>query len=242
MRIDDLQRDPLGQALLAYHQKGHQAMIHVYSDIAIDDVLAARYLWRTYDEMPHWEQLALQECRGRVMDIGAGAGSHSLWLEEQGNEVVAVDVSPGAVQVMQERGVRQVVHEDFRVLEVGRFDTLLLLMNGIGLVGDFHGLNAFFTQARTLLKPGGQILLDSSDIRYLYESEGMSLPLTNGRYHGIITYQMAYEDIQGDPFDWLYVDFATLARQATHLGWTCECLTEGPHYEYLARLSPNQSR
>lgn len=238
MLIEDSKRDPLGAAMLAYRQGQTNAVIQVYSDIAIDDVIPVRYLFRAFDDMPAWEQLALETCCGRVLDLGAGAGSHALWLQAQGYEVVAVDNSPGAVAIMQERGVRVVWHADFQHLAIDDpFDTVLLMMNGIGVVGDLKGLNAFLSSARHLLKPGGQILLDSSDIRYLYEAEAVPLPLPDGRYHGIIGYQMTFGAVQGEAFSWLYLDFHKLARQAEHLGWRCECLAKGSHFEYLARLT-----
>lgn len=237
MRIDDPRRDPLGQAMLAYLGGQPQATVQVYSDVAIDDVIPARYLLRGYDEMPAWERQALRHCRGRVLDVGAGSGSHALWLQEQGLEVVALDVSPGAVDVMQQRGVQQVLHGDIFDYEGEPFDTLLLMMNGIGLVGDLHGLNDFLQMAARLLKPGGQILLDSSDIRYLYEAEGITLPLADGRYHGIIGYQMTFGPVQGEAFAWLYLDFPKLEQHAQHFGYQCRRLAQGSHYEYLAQLT-----
>ena len=223
--------------MLAYQDGDTSAVVQVYSDIAIDDIIPARYLFRTYEDMPAWEQLALQYCQGHTIDIGAGAGGHALWLQEQGKPVTAVDISPGAVTVMQQRGLKNTLHADFRDLPLADYDTWLLLMNGIGLVGDLIGLNSFLELAQTQLPPHGQILLDSSDIMYLYESEGIELPLADGRYHGIIGYQMSYESAQGEPFPWLYLDFPKLNHHAKHFGFSCELLMEGPHYEYLARLT-----
>ena len=237
MRIEDPQRDPFGAALRAYQSGQRNATVQVYSDIAIDDVMPVRYLFRNYEEMPAWEQAALQACRGRVLDLGAGAGGHALWLQAAGHEVVALDQSPGAVEVMQQRGLQAVWHADYRDLAGETFDTLLLMMNGIGVVGDLKGLNEFLTLARGWLRPGGQILLDSSDIRYLYETEGVALPLPDGRYHGVIQYQMTFGAVQGDAFRWLYLDYRKLVKQAEHAGWRCACLAKGPHYEYLARLT-----
>jgi len=238
MLIEDPHRDPLGAAMLAYLRGQSNATIQVYSDIAIDDVIPVRYLFRAFEEMPTWEQTALRACRGRVLDLGAGAGSHALWLQSQGHAVVAVDNSPGAVAVMKDRGLAEVWHTDFEQLNGNdRFDTVLLMMNGIGVVGNLKGLNRFLTKAKNLLRSGGQILLDSSDIRYLYEAEGVELPLPDGRYHGIIGYQMTFADVQGEAFSWLYLDFKKLAKQAEHLGWCCQCLATGPHFEYLARLT-----
>jgi len=237
VKIIDSQRDPFGQAMLAYQQGDTSAVVQVYSDIAIDDVIPARYLFRSHEEMPAWEQLALAHCKGHTLDIGAGAGGHALWLQEQGQRVTAVDISPGAVEVMQTRGLKQAVHADFREMALTGYDTWLLLMNGIGLVGDLKGLNAFFELAKRNLPSHGQILLDSSDILYLYESEDMEPPSPDNRYHGIIGYQMSFGQAQGEPFQWLYLDFAKLNQHAKHFGFECELLTEGHHYEYLARLT-----
>ncbi len=240
MLIKDSKQDPMGQAMLAYLHGDQRAVVQVYSDIAVDDVIPARYLFRSFSAMPAWERMALEQCRGDVLDVGAGAGIHSLWLQHQGYLVQAMDVSPGAVEVMQARGVKKALHEDIYTYQGPPVDTLLLLMNGIGLVGDLHGLNQFLDQAKGWLKPGGQILLDSSDISYLYESEELSLTLPEGRYHGIIRYQMTFGAIQGEAFDWLYLDYPKLVQHATHHGYSCSCLHKGPHYEYLARLIPKE--
>ena len=235
MKIEDVKRDPMGQAMLAYLAGDKHAHVNVYSDLAIDDEIPARYLFRTYDEMPQWERKALSYCQGSVLDVGAGAGSHALWLQGQGHEVLAMDISPGAVETMRQRGVKRPWHGDLFEFDGEQYDTLLLMMNGIGLVGDLHGLNQFLQSARRWLKPGGQILMDSSDIRYIYESDLTTMP--NDRYHGIIGYQMSFGHIQGEAFSWLYLDFEKLTQHASHFGFKCECLALGSHYEYLARLT-----
>lgn len=218
----------------AYLQGQLDATVKVYSDIAVDDNIPVAYLFRSYSQMPAWEQKALDLCRGSVLDIGAGAGSHSLELQHRGLSVKGIDISPGAVEVMKIRGVEQAEHVSFWEYPQEKFDTLLLLMNGIGLVGNFKGLNAFFEQAKTMLKPGGQILLDSSDIKYLYNDLGISPP--NDIYYGLIEYQMAFKRSISEKFSWLYLDFPRLMKHTKHFGLKCEILHEGPHYEYLARI------
>lgn len=235
--ITDPAADPMGQAILAYLNGNRQATIAVRSDLALDDVLPAQYLFRPYEDMPPWERAAIDTCYGRVLDIGAGAGSHSLALQARGHQVTALDISPGAVAAMQRRGVKDPIHQDlWSWAPAVPYDTLLLMMNGIGLVGDLKGLNRFLERVRPWLAPGGQILLDSSDIRYLYDDAEASLPAPQDRYYGIVRYQMSFETATGLPFDWLYVDWERLKRHAHHFGYQVERLQAGAHHEYLARL------
>jgi SAM-dependent methyltransferase len=125
--------------------------------------------FRTAEQMPELEWIALQHCRGRILDIGAGAGSHALALQQLGQDVTALEISPLSAAVIKTRGVHKVLCKDFFALaHTRRYDTLLLLMNGIGIAGNLIGLRAFLRQARALSRPGATLLFDSSDISYLY--------------------------------------------------------------------------
>ena len=230
--------DPIGVALLAYYETGDDTVISVQMDIADEDVLAPSYFFRTYDQCPELEQIALQHARGKVLDVGAGAGSHSLYLQQQGLDVTAIDVSPNSVDVMQQRGLLKVKLINFYELTGDSFDTLLFLMNGIGLVQTLDGFDAFFAHARKLLAPNGQILLDSSDLIYMFEDEdGTYLIDLNEKYHGEVEFDLSYRNIIGEPFSWLYVSEDLLIDAAKANGFNCEILQEGPHYDYLAKLT-----
>lgn len=235
--ITSASRDPFGVAMWDYMKGNHQAVVKVWSDIAIDDEIPVRYLFRTRSQMPEWEQRALDECRGKVLDVGAGAGSHALALQHDGLEVDALDISPGAVEMMKTRGVNSPIHQSIWEVPDSQYDTLLMMMNGIGLVGDLKGLNKFLKEATKWLAPGGQILMDSSDIAYLFEDNPEKLRAKNQPYYGIIHYQMSFGKATGEPFDWLYIDFPRLEKHARVFGYKAEKLAEGPHYEYLARLT-----
>ncbi|WP_426059987.1 class I SAM-dependent methyltransferase [Hymenobacter sp. B1770] len=234
--------DILGQALLAYHHGQAEATLTVHCNVADDEPLPAAYFFRTLLQMPELERLALDECRGRVLDLGAGAGCHSLELQSRGFDVKAVDVSAGAVQVMTERGVRTVARHDlFAPLpDTERpYDTIVLLMNGLGLTGSLAGLDKFLVHARTLLAPGGQILATSSDVRYLYEDEDGALMLNlNGPYYGEVEYSLSYADNTGASFPWLFVDAALLNDAAETAGYTADFLGEDDDEQYLVRLTP----
>jgi SAM-dependent methyltransferase len=235
--------DILGQALLDYHHGKTPASVTVHCSAAEDEPLPAEYFFRTLLQMPDLERQALDECRGRVLDLGAGAGCHSLELQGRGFTVKAVDVSAGAVQVMAERGVRTVARHDLfapRAASELPYDTILLLMNGLGLTGTLEGLEKFLAHARTLLAPDGQILATSSDVSYLYEDEDGALVFNlNGPYYGEVEYTLSYAGHTGEPFPWLFVDAALLADTAAAVGFTAEFLGEDENEQYLVRLIPS---
>jgi SAM-dependent methyltransferase len=194
--------------------------------------MPVKIYFRSMDEMPELEWVALQHCRGRILDIGAGAGSHSLALQQLGQEVTALEISPLSAGIIKERGVRQVRCQDFFGLDgKEKYDTLLLMMNGIGLAGTLEGLRAFLRKARALLRPGGTLVFDSSDISYLYEGNPPPAP----GYYGELLYQYEYQRQLSDPFHWLFVDRHTLARIAAAEGWQMELLFEDKQDQYLVK-------
>ncbi|WP_019948483.1 class I SAM-dependent methyltransferase [Hymenobacter aerophilus] len=234
--------DPLGHALLDYQQGRLSATLAVHSSVTDEEVLPAAYFFRPLWEMPDLERTALEHCQGRVLDLGAGAGCHALELQARGFAVKAVDISPGAVQVMQQRGVREVACHDLfdpaLAQQNERFDTLLMLMNGLGLTGTLEGLEQFLQHAKTLLNPGGQILATSSDISYLYEDEDGALVFNlNGPYYGEVRYSMQYGTEQGAEFSWIFADPSLLQDCATAAGYEVEFVEEDEQQQYLVRLS-----
>lgn len=234
--------DILGRALLDYQHGRQQTTLTVHCSVADDEPLPAAYFFRTLLQMPELERQALDECRGRVLDLGAGAGAHTLELQgRKFAEVKAVDVSAGAVAVMQARGVREVARHslfDPKLTHDRPYDTLLLLMNGLGLVGTLAGLDKFLAHARTLLAPGGQILATSSDVAYLYEDEDGAVVLDlNGPYHGEIEYTLSYQGQMGEPFPWLFVEAALLQDAAEAAGYAAEFIGHDEQQQYLVRLT-----
>lgn len=196
--------------------------------------MPVKIYFRNSNDMPELEWVALQQCRGRILDIGAGAGSHALALQHLGLDVTALDISPLLTQLMKKRGVRNVICRDFFKLRNGRYDTLLLLMNGIGLAGNLDGLRRFLGKARRLLRPGGQLVFDSSDIAYLYHGH----PPRSGEYYGAIFYQYEYRRKQSDWFQWLFIDRKTLDKIATEEGWAVETVYDSGREHYLVRCRP----
>lgn len=228
----------MGAAILDYQTKGKAGKLSILSSMFEEDEMPVKHLFRNLEEMPMLEQKALSLAKGKVLDVGAGAGCHALALQAQSIAVKAIDISPLSCEAMELRGVMdaECINLFDEHLETG-FDTILLLMNGTGIAGKIENLPALFNRLKALLNKGGQILIDSSDIKYIYENEDGSFDINlNAAYYGEVDYQMVYKDVKGDTFDWLYVDFPLLKSIAESCGLHGELIAEGEHYDYLARF------
>lgn len=231
-------KDPMGAAIYDFYEKGQAGRLRVFSPQFDEDEIPVETLFREFDEMPPLEQEALRLAEGNILDVGAGSGCHSLALQDMNKNVLAIDISPLAVQVMQESGVTAEQVNLFDEHFVGQYDTILMLMNGSGIIGKLEYMEQFFSRMKQLLTPNGCILMDSSDLRYLFEDEDGSMLIDlAGDYYGEMEFSMQYKQIKGKSFPWLYVDFETLKLYASQYGFKAEKIKDGEHYDYLARLS-----
>ena len=234
-----MKEDILGTALLDYQQGNYSEDIITYSSLDEEDQIPLPYMFRSFKDMPKLEQKALKICQGEILDVGCGAGSHSLYLQNKGLSVTSLDNSPGAIEVSKQRGLKNTINENLLNFEGKTYDTILILMNGVGLAGTLNGLEKFFAKLKSLLKTDGQILLDSSDIIYMFENDedgGYWIP-EDVNYYGEVSFSMEYKNKKSEIFPWLYVDYNTLQRAANYSDFTCELVMEGEHYDYLARLT-----
>ena len=233
-----LSYDAIGQAVHNYHFKRIDNPITIHSDGFDEDFVAPSYFFRTFKQMPKLEQIALQKATGRVLDIGACAGCHSLFLQQKGVDVTAMEQSELCCEVLKDRGILQVIHADLMNFKSEKFDTLLLLMNGTGIAGRLGNLKTFLNQLKDLLNPGGQILIDSSDLIYLYmDDEGAAeIDINAANYYGELVYQAEYNGIKGRPFPWLYIDSENLSEYAKEVGLKIENIEFGDHFDYLATI------
>ena len=211
--------------------RNHKLCVHDEYGPNMD--MPVKTYFRGEKDLPELEQKALQLCKGKVLDIGAGAGSHALWLQQKGFDVTALEISPKAAKVIEERGVNQVIQQDIFSFKEHKFDTLLLLMNGIGLSATIAGLRRFLKHAKTLLNDGGQLVFDSSDLAYLYEGE--EFPTTH--YYGEIKCRYEYKKAYSDWITWLYIDQDFLKSIAQKAGFKTEIIFEDGNDQYLARLT-----
>lgn len=226
--------DPMGQAILDYATKGHAMhKLIVQSSMFDDDEMPVKTLFRTELEMPPLELMALNLCQGRTLDVGAGAGCHTIALESRGLDVTSIDISSLSTQARQMRGAKHALCADFFADNFGNgFQTILMLMNGLGIAGRLNRLPALLMRCKDLLAEGGKIIADSSDLSYIFEDEEDGM---NGQiYYGEVDFQMVYGGLKGQSFDWLYVDFNTLRRVAAECGMEAQLIRRGEHYDYLA--------
>jgi len=238
MAKQQLHNDPLGLAYESFFNGNKDAYFTLYSSQFDPDDIPVAHFYRDFSEMPVLEQKALDLTKGKVLDVGAGSGVHSIILQEKGFDVTAVEISPLAAEILTKRKVQNVVCNDYFKLENQKYDTLLFLMNGIGLIQTISGFDNFFKHTATLLNTGGQVLLDSSDLRYLFEEEdGSFLIPISGDYYGEIDFKVGFENYISEEFSWVYVDSETLQEAAKLSGFSCEIIQEGEHYDYLARLT-----
>ncbi|MBZ9729780.1 class I SAM-dependent methyltransferase [Salegentibacter sp. JZCK2] len=232
-------KDIFGKAISTYYHEKDITDIQVHSPDFDDDVIPVSYLFRSYAEMPPLEQKALQLATGRVLDVGCGAGSHSLYLQEKKKlEVTSIDTSEGAVEVSRLRGIEDARNINFFELEEEKLDTILMLMNGTGIIGKLHNLDKFFKKIKELLNPGGKLLLDSSDLSYLFDrdEDGGIWIDSEAAYYGELEFKVSYKGESSDFFDWLYIDFQTLKFAAETNNFSCKRIKEGEHFDYLAEL------
>ncbi|MEZ4876514.1 MAG: class I SAM-dependent methyltransferase [Flavobacterium sp.] len=229
--------DLFGKAILDFQTNNTPEDIITETSISEADEMSVAYLFRKYEEMPKLEQKALQLCKGKILDVGCGAGSHSLHLQEKDFEVTSIDISENAIKTCQARGLKNAKVENILHLENEKFDTILLLMNGTGIFENLATTSKYLQKLKSLLNENGQILIDSSDILYMFdqnEDGTFSVPADN--YYGELTFSIQYKNQTEEDFPWLYLDYNTLQNACQANGLQCELLFEGNHFDYLAKL------
>lgn len=233
------ENDIFGKAMKAFYYEKDTTPITVHSPDFDDDEIEIDYLFRDYKTMPILEQTALKLAKGTVLDVGCGAGSHALYLQQNDYLVKAIDTSEGAIEIANKRGVKNAQIKDFYV-ENGQYDTLLFLMNGTGIIGNLINIDNFLQVCKSLLTKNGQILIDSSDLSFLLDEEDLKTS-TGDNYIGEVDFHLSYKGDHSPTFPWLYLDFKQLKLAAEKNDFDCLCVKEGVHYDYLAQLTPKNS-
>ncbi|WP_372933212.1 class I SAM-dependent methyltransferase [Mariniphaga sediminis] len=230
--------DPIGRAIADFFERGEAPDILIDTNYTEGELLSPAFFFRNEDGMPEIETTALNLCRGKVLDVGAAAGCHALALQQRGLDVTALEKSVLSAGVMQKRGVEKVVCTDLFLFQEKGFDTILVLMNGAGIGETTEGLKKMLVHLKERLNENGQILIDSSDIRYLFEEDDGSvwIDLADDSYMGEMVYELTYKN-DFSRFKWLFVDFETLSAISREAGLQCVLIKEGDHFDYLAQLT-----
>ena len=231
-------KDLFGKAILDFQTNNSPEDLITETNISEADEMRVDYLFRSFNEMPKLEKKALQLCKGKVLDVGCGAGSHSLYLQKKGFEVTAIDISENAIKACQLRGLKNARVQNVLDIENEKFDAIILLMNGTGIFGTLAETSKYLHKLKSLLNPNGQILIDSSDIIYMFDegADGSYLVPADG-YYGELTFTISYKNEAEESFPWLYLDYNTFQNAAQSNGLECELIIEGEHFDYLARLT-----
>ena len=231
-------KDLMGRAIWDYFYQENPEDLQTETSISELDDLPVSYLFRNYKEMNALEKKALDLSFGKVLDVGAGAGSHSLYLQNKRNlDVAALDISPKSIEICKARGVKNAVCEDFLKFSNDKFDTILLLMNGTGIFQSLKKLDQYLQKLKNLISENGQILLDSTDILYMYDQDddgGVLVPATG--YYGELDYYIHYKGESELPMKWLYLDFNTLKNAAIANGFKIQKIKQLDD-SYLAKLT-----
>jgi len=197
------------------------------------ELLPVGSFFRADEDLPDIEVFAMNLCVGKILDIGAGTGPHSLILQRNGFDVTAIEQSEGACEVMRLLGIKNIIHQDVMLYQAQKYNTLLLMMNGIGFCGYVEELSVFLNHAKDLLLPGGQIIFDSSDVAYLYVDQEPE----HDSYYGEIDYQYEYKGEKGEWFSWLYIDEQLMRKAALSCGYAMQVVYQDEDEHYLGRLT-----
>lgn len=228
----------MGQAIWDFYHQHNPEDLQTETSISELDELPVNYLFRDFSSMNKVEQKALQLASGKVLDVGAGAGSHALYLQDERKlDVTALDISPKSIEICKERGIRKAISQDLLHFSGGAYDTILLLMNGTGIFQSLNVIDIYLQKLHSLLNKNGQILLDSTDILYMFDADedgGVYIPADG--YYGELDYIVHYKGESEDPIKWLYLDYNTLKNAAEHNNFNIEKVLQHED-SYLAKLT-----
>jgi len=232
-------KDLFGKAILDFQTNSSPENMITSTSISDEDEMEVAYLFRSFAEMPTLEQKALQLTKGRTLEVGCGAGSHGLYLQNERNiDVHSIDISENAITACTLRGLKNTQVIDVLNIENEKYDTILLLMNGTGIFETLERTPIYLQKLKSLLNPNGQILIDSSDIIYMFdEDEDGGKWIPSDTYYGELTFTVQYKNETETPFPWLYLDYNTLQNAAIANGLQCKLVLEGDHFDYLAQLT-----
>ncbi len=228
-------KDLFGKSIYDYWFNKQPEDLYTRTNLTDEEVLPVKYLFRSFDEMPLPEQQALLLAQGKILDVGAGSGTHSVWLQKHGKDITALDFSEYGNKVLKDRKINKVILADFfQYKPAEKYDSILLLMNGIGIVGKAIYTDRLFKKFDELLTPQGVAFIHSSDLKYLYEEGGGYLMPQEG-YYGDVKFTIRYKETE-ESFDWTYIDEQTLKVFARQNNYKAQKIAESDFGDFLIKV------
>ncbi len=225
--------DPMGQAVYDFHFHEQEHPLLIFDKFGPPVPMDVTYYFRDFENMPKLEQEALRQCSGKILDVGAGAGSHALYLQEHGLDITGLDISESNCKVMSDRGLKKVIQQSIWNQPLQGYDTLLFMMNGLGFVGNIEKLHAILKHFHENTEDHVQLIVDSSDVYYLFDNR----PRPEDHYYGEIKCQYGYGELTSQWFKWLYIDEGYFQLIASETGWDFDIIGRDTDRQFLVRLT-----
>jgi SAM-dependent methyltransferase len=231
------QQDAFGRAMYDYYRGQGGFEIIERDDGCVDISYGPEQYLAPYPKWPAHQRRALRYARGRVLDIGCGAGRHALYLQEKGFDVLGIDISPLAIKVCRGRGLKRA-----RILSIndisarlGAFDTLIMFCNNFGLFGNPDRARRLLRRFHRLTPPGARILAESLDYRRTTEPDHIAYQKRNvahERLPGQLRIRIRYKRFCTPWFEYLFVTHAEMRRILAGTGWRIARFlnSDGPRY------------
>jgi SAM-dependent methyltransferase len=234
------QQDAFGQALLRHLEHGDGGIVVERDDGFVEAESVAAYFY----EFPRWpavERQVLRSVRGRVLDVGLGAGRVALELQRRGHEVLGIDISPLAVRVSRRRGVARAKVLPFERLDasLGSFDTVVMLMNNFALVGSESKARRLLRRLHGLTEEQGRVVATCEDPHATAKRDHLAYRRRNrerGRLPGQQRLRLRYRTYVTPWFDYLFVSPAELERLLPGSGWRVHRFVRGQGSFYAVVL------
>jgi SAM-dependent methyltransferase len=234
--------DAFGQMLFA-HLKGEPDIFDIIErdDGWLDASAGAGHYFIPFEEWQAIDQEAMDYARGHVLDVGCGAGRVALHLQQQGHGGVGIDISPLALEVCRQRGVR-----DVRLLSItqansrlGRFDTVVMLGNNFGFFGDFRRARWLLRRWRDMTGSDGRIIAQTLDPYKTDNPDHLAYHESNrrrGRMGGQIRMRVRFRKSIGLWFDYLFVSRDEMRGIVDGTGWHVAQTLDSDGHTYITIL------
>lgn len=206
------------------YYRGKRHKLEMERDDGLLDEQDMNFYFKDFEEFPESEKKALKYARGRVLDIGVGAGRTALYLQEKGHEVLGIDISDNALMVCKLRGVRRLSNMSACDLRLRResYDTAIAFFNNLGLCGTMDRVEAMLGRLHGILADDGVFLaesVDPTDTRKRIHLKYHKLNIERGRPPGQVTLRTHYRGKIGGWWDLLLVTPDEMKEMCSNTGW-----------------------